>query len=168
MENKQQKLVAALKDGSVIDHIPSDKLFTVVQLLGLDKYKEPVLIGNNLESKVMNRKGLIKISDKFLTEDEISKLAAICPKIRLTVIRNFEVVDKHDITLPDTLTDIVKCQNPVCITNNEPMKTVFYVKREDSTGSLFPHNFDVFDDSDPILKCRYCGKEVHLKDIKLK
>ena len=149
-QNKEHLMVAALENGSVIDHIPTDKLFTVAQLLRLSECKEEVVIANNLESQVMGRKGLLKISGKFFTEAEISKLAVICPNIRLTVIKDFKVVEKREVTLPEELTNIVKCANPVCITNNEPMKTVFYRMDKDT------------------LKCRYCGKEQKLKDIKLK
>ncbi len=145
---KQQ--VAALENGSVIDHIPTDKLFIVAQLLQLELCTEPVLIGNNLESQVMGKKGIIKIAGKFFSESEISKLAVLCPNMRLTVIRDYEVAEKREIALPEELTNIVKCANPVCITNNEPMKTVFYRKDLET------------------LKCRYCGKEQKLKDIKLK
>lgn len=161
-------MVAALENGSVIDHIPTDKLFTVVRLLELDKFSEPIFIGNNLDSKAMDRKGLIKIANKFLTEQEMSRLAVVCPKIRLTVIRNFEVVEKRDIYLPDTLTDIVKCPNPVCITNNEPMKTVFSVDRHNYIHQFMPHMHELEEDGNSKLKCRYCGKEVKLEDIKLK
>ena len=98
----------------------------------------------------MGRKGLIKISGKFFSEAEISKLAVVCPNIRLTVIKDYKVAEKREVTLPEELTNIGKCANPVCITNNEPMKTVFYRKDSDT------------------LKCRYCGKEQNLKDIKLK
>ena len=87
---------------------------------------------------------------KFFTEDEINKLAVVCPNIRVVVIRDYKVAEKIEVTLPETLTDIVKCANPVCITNNEPMRTVFY--RKDSQT----------------LKCRYCGKEQKIADIKLK
>ena len=125
-QNKENMMVAALENGSVIDHIPTDKLFTIVQLLDLEKFKEEVVIANNLKSQVMGKKGLIKISGKFFSEAEISKLAVVCPNIRLTVIKDYEVKEKREVLLPDTLTNIVKCANPVCITNNEPMKTVFY------------------------------------------
>lgn len=143
-------MVAAIENGSVIDHIPTDKLFTVSQLLDLEKCSSEVVIANNLKSQVMNRKGLIKISGKFFTEDEINKLAVVCPNIRVVVIRDYKVAEKIEVTLPETLTDIVKCANPVCITNNEPMRTVFY--RKDGQT----------------LKCRYCGKEQKIADIKLK
>ena len=149
-QNKENMMVAALENGSVIDHIPTDKLFTVAQLLQLRDCKEEVVIANNLKSNVMNKKGLLKISGKFFNEEEISQLAVICPNIRLTVIKDYKVVEKREVLLPDTLTNIVKCANPVCITNNEPMKTVFYRKDKDT------------------LKCRYCGKDQKLKDIKLK
>ena len=126
--NKEHMMVAAIENGSVIDHIPTDKLFTVAQLLDLEKCSTEVVIANNLKSQVMNRKGLIKISGKFFTEDEINKLAVVCPNIRVVVIRDYKVAEKIEVTLPETLTDIVKCANPVCITNNEPMRTVFYRK----------------------------------------
>lgn len=94
-QNKENMMVAALENGSVIDHIPTDKLFTVAQLLQLSECKEEVVIANNLKSNVMNKKGLIKISGKFFSESEISKLAVLCPNIRLTVIRNYEVAEKR-------------------------------------------------------------------------
>lgn len=148
--NKEHMMVAAIENGSVIDHIPTDKLFTVAQLLNLEGCNAEVVIANNLKSQVMDRKGLIKISGKFFSEEEISQLAVVCPNIRVVVIKDYKVAEKIEVTLPETLTNIVKCANPVCITNNEPMKTVFYRKDMQT------------------LKCRYCGKEQKLKDIKLR
>ena len=149
-QNKEQMMVAALQNGSVIDHIPTGKLFTIVQLLGLDTFKNEVIIANNLDSKAMGKKGLIKISNKFFSEAEISKLAVVCRGIRLTVIKDFKVAEKREINLPERLIDIVRCANPVCITNNEPMKTYFTL--HDALT----------------VKCRYCGKEQHLENLKLK
>ena len=149
MKNKDL-LVAALQNGSVIDHIPTDKLFTIVKLLELEKYDEPVTIGNNLESSKMGKKGLIKVSDKFFTDEDLSRLAVVCPNMRLTVIRDYEVVEKREIALPDTLTNLVKCANPVCITNNEPMKTFFEV-----------------DKLKGLVRCHYCGKTQKIGKINL-
>lgn len=144
-------MVAALENGSVIDHIPVDKLFTLVQMLQLDKCTEPVTIGNNLESKKYDKKGIIKVSGKFFTDDELSRLAVVCPNMKLAVIRNYEVVEKREIALPETLRDVVKCANPVCITNNEPMHTLFHVNEEEG-----------------VVKCHYCGKTQKIGSIKLK
>ncbi len=152
MEEKRKDLiVAALKNGTVIDHIPTNKLFTVVQLLELDKSNDSVTIGNNYSSKRLGKKGLIKVADRFFTDDEISRLAVVCPNIRLCIINDYEVVEKKEVRLPERLTNVVRCANPVCITNNEPMKTIF----------------NVTDKERGIVKCHYCGKEQCIENIKL-
>ena len=148
---KTELLVAALKNGTVIDHIPSDKVFDVVNLLNLTKIDNPITIGSNLSSRKMGTKGIIKIADRYFTEEECSKLSAIAPNIVLNIIRDFEVVEKKMISMPDQFRGIVRCSNPKCITNHEPMQTVF----------------DVIDKENGTLRCRYCNKDVHKGDIKL-
>ena len=143
--------VAALKEGSVIDHIPTDKLFTLAQMLQLEKFTEPVTIGNNLESRKIGKKGIIKVSGKFFTDEELSRLAAVCPNMQLAVIRDYQVVEKRDIVLPDNLNNVLVCGNPVCITNNEPTKT----------------KFTVIDKELGMVRCHYCGKTQKLGNIKL-
>ena len=116
-----------MENGTVIDHIPSEKLFTVVSLLGLKQMSNNITIGFNLQSKKLGKKGIIKIADKFFTDDEINRIAVVAPNVKLNIIRNYEVVEKRELTLPDELIGIVKCANPKCITNNEPMLTRFHV-----------------------------------------
>ena len=129
--------VAALKNGTVIDHIPSEKLFTVVQLLGVEQMTSNITIGFNLDSKKLGKKGIIKIADKFFCDEEIN------------IIRDYEVVEKKEVKMPDELRGIVKCANPKCITNNEPMATIFHVIDKDNC----------------IVKCHYCEKEQKREEI---
>ena len=149
--DKKELQVAALENGTVIDHIPSEKLFSVVSLLGLKQMSNNITIGFNLESKKLGKKGIIKIADKFFTDDEINRIAVVAPNVKLNIIRNYEVVEKRELTLPDELRGIVKCANPKCITNNEPMATRFHV----------------IDKEQCIIKCHYCEKEQERKDITL-
>jgi aspartate carbamoyltransferase regulatory subunit len=151
-ENKKPALqVSALCNGTVIDHIPADKLFAVVNLLDIPAMSNNVTIGYNLESKKLGKKGLIKIADRFFTDDEINKISVVAPNVVLNTIRDYNVVEKREVKMPDEIHNIIKCNNLNCITNNEPMETHFYVaNRETHT-----------------LKCRYCEKEVNLDDIKL-
>ncbi len=144
--------VAALENGTVIDHIPSDKLFTVVSLLGLEHMTNNITIGFNLDSKLLGKKGIIKIADKFFTDDEINRIAVVAPNVRMNIIRDYEVVEKSELQLPDELLGIVKCSNPKCITNNEPM----------------PTRFHVIDKENCVIKCHYCEKEQHRSEIQLK
>ncbi|HIZ00865.1 MAG TPA: aspartate carbamoyltransferase regulatory subunit [Candidatus Bacteroides merdipullorum] len=151
MNDKKELQVAALENGTVIDHIPSEKLFTVVSLLGLEHMSNNITIGFNLQSKKLGKKGIIKIADKFFTDDEINRIAVVAPNVKLNIIRNYEVVEKRELTLPDELIGIVKCANPQCITNNEPMPTRFHVIDKDKC----------------VIRCHYCEKEQERKDITL-
>ena len=80
--------VAALENGTVIDHIPSDSLFTVVALLNLDQISDRITIGNNLDSVKLNKKGIIKIENKFFDDDEINRISVVAPSIQLSTIKN--------------------------------------------------------------------------------
>lgn len=151
MNGKKELQVAALENGTVIDHIPSDKLFTVVTLLDLQNTEANITIGNNLESKKLGKKGIIKIANRFFSNDEINRLAVVAPNIVLNVIRNYQVVEKRTAVLPEVLKGIVRCNNPKCISNNEPMQT----------------HFVVVDREHGNLKCHYCEKEQSLDNIKL-
>lgn len=151
MNEKKELQVAALENGTVIDHIPSDKVFTVVSLLDLQNTDGNITIGNNFESKKLGKKGIIKVADRFFTDEEVSRLSVVAPNIKLNIIRHYEVVEKKQIVMPDELKGIVKCNNPKCITNNEPMQTWFHV----------------IDKELGILKCHYCEKEQQKDNIKL-
>ena len=86
--NKNEMLVAAIKNGTVIDHIPSDKTYQVAQLLGLQNLQTPVTIGYNYLSKKLGKKGIIKVEDKFFTDEEISRLSVVTPNIVLNITLN--------------------------------------------------------------------------------
>ena len=149
--SKKERLVAAIENGSVIDHIPTEKTFQVVNLLQLQKLVMPVTIGFNFSSKMVGSKGIIKVSDKFFTDDEISRLSVVAPNVVLNIIKDYEVVEKKKVVTPDELRGIVKCNNPKCITNNEPMETIF----------------NVMDKENGIVKCHYCDKEQHIDKVEL-
>jgi len=146
--NKKERLVAAIQHGTVIDHIPADKTYQVAMLLGLFELKSPVTIGFNYPSQKVGNKGIIKVSDKFFTDDEISRLSVVAPKVILNIIRDYEVVEKKPVETPAEIRGIVKCNNPKCITNNEPMQTYFHV-------------------SDGQLTCHYCEKEQDINKVEL-
>ena len=104
-----------------------------------------------MPSKKVGCKGIIKVSDKFFTDDEISRLSVVAPKVILNIIRDYEVVEKKTVETPDEIKGIVKCNNPKCVTNNEPMDTVFHV----------------IDKEQGVLKCHYCDKEQDINKVEL-
>lgn len=144
--------VAALENGTAIDHIPADAVFKVVSLLQLQKLNNRITIGNNLKSSKMGSKGIIKVSDKFFREDELNRIALVAPNVNLNIIRNFEVVEKKKVVLPDEIVEIMKCNNPKCITNNEPMKTRFHVTDKEKVE----------------LQCHYCEIKIKKEEVVLR
>lgn len=144
MAQKKELAVAALRNGIVIDHIPSRVLFKCVKILGLENLDTQLTIGNNLNSSKLEAKGIIKVADVFFPEQTLNRIALLAPTAVVNTINDFEVVEKKQVTLPDTIVGIVKCDNPKCISNNEPMYTRFSVVNREPV----------------IIKCHYCSHTV--------
>ena len=142
MEAKKELIVPAIENGTVIDHIPTDVVYQVIRLLGLERYNDEVLIGNYLHSNKFGRKGIVKIKNKFFDKDEINKIALVAPLASIITIRNYNIVEKIKAEIPDHIDHIIKCMNPKCITNFEQIDT----------------KFDVVDKENLKLKCHYCEK----------
>lgn len=151
-EIKKELAVAALQNGTVIDHIPAQSLFKVVSLLGIENLKSSVTIGYNLDSKKLGKKGILKVADVFFEEDILNRLALLAPNVNVNIINDYKVVKKYKVTLPDDIVGIVRCNNPKCITNNEPMPTRFHVEDKDNVQ----------------LRCHYCERTVSKDEIELK
>lgn len=148
-QNSTKELaVAALENGTVIDHIPSENLFKAVKILGIEKLGTQLTIGNNLSSHKLGTKGIIKVADTIFAEETINRIAILAPRAKVNIIADYHVVEKHNVELPMHIVGLVRCPNRKCITNNEPMRT----------------RFDVIDTESVTLKCRYCGRVVKSAD----
>ena len=143
--------VSAIKEGTVIDHIPASALFKVVSILNLEKLDTMITIGNSLGSDKLGKKGIIKLSKVFFKDDDINKIALVAPSAKLNLIRDYEVVEKRVVEIPDEIIGIAKCVNPKCITNNEAVTT----------------RFEVVSKSEVKLKCHYCEKITSQKNIEI-
>lgn len=151
IKKKLKLKVSAIKEGTVIDHIPAQSLFKVITILGLDSIENQITFGTNLDSGKLGSKAIIKVSDKFFEDDEINKIALIAPNAKLNIIRDYEVVEKKVVEIPDKITGIVKCFNPKCITNSERITT----------------SFKVVNKSPVSLKCKYCEKITSYEQIRM-
>jgi aspartate carbamoyltransferase regulatory subunit len=134
--------VSAIKDGTVIDHIPADSLFKVISILRLEKIEGMITFGTNLESHRLGKKGIIKLSGVFFKDKDINRIALIAPDAKLNIIRDYKVVEKKVVEVPDEISGIAKCVNPMCITNHEKIET----------------KFSVVDKREIQLRCYYCEK----------
>jgi aspartate carbamoyltransferase regulatory subunit len=137
-----------LENGTVLDHIPAQYVYKALDLLGLKDIENQITIGINLASKIYGTKGIIKIADKFFEDEELNKLALIAPKATVNVIRDFKVVEKKTLEIPEEVIGIARCKNPKCVTNHQPIKTKFATIQNGDEISL---------------KCHYCEKISSIK-----
>lgn len=142
MKDRKQLVVSAIKEGTVIDHIPAKDLFKVISILGLDHIETYITFGTNLDSKKLGKKAIIKVSKVFFRQEDINRIALVAPEAKLNIIRDYQVVEKMIVEVPDEITGIAKCVNPMCITNKEEVKTKFKVVNKKEVS----------------LKCHYCEK----------
>lgn len=142
VENRKELIVSALENGTVIDHIPSKSVFQVIKILNLDNFDNQILFGTNLDSQKFGKKGIIKVKNRFFEKDEINKIALVAPSATLIVIKNFEIIEKKQVELPETVDRIIKCINPNCVTNHENIQTKFTLVDKEAVK----------------LQCSYCEK----------
>lgn len=144
--------VTAIRNGTVIDHVRNEATFKVAQLLHVEKEQYQVLVGMNLPSGRVGKKGIIKVENRELTPQEVNKIALIAPEATVNIIKDFKVVQKRRVEVQDRVEGIVRCFNPNCITNRQPVTSVFQlVSRSPVT-----------------LRCTYCERHMNAGDIILK
>lgn len=134
--------VSAIKDGTVIDHIPAGNLFLVINILRLNEIKETITFGTNFISEKLGKKAIIKLSNVFFKDNDINRIALVAPEAKLNIIRDYKVVEKRIVEVPDEIQGIIKCVNPKCITNHERIVTKFMVVNKKKIQ----------------LRCNYCEK----------
>jgi aspartate carbamoyltransferase regulatory subunit len=151
-KDKSELKIKAIENGTVIDHITANKSLHILKILGLpDDDVVNVTIAMNVISGEIGRKDILKIESRELDHKELNQVALIAPKATINIIRDYEPVKKDKIRLPDTITSILKCTNPKCITNyeNEPITPIF----------------NVIEKNPPVVRCHYCEKLIKTEDI---
>ena len=90
MEKSGKELkVSAIKNGTVLDHIPANQLFEVITILGLRECPNQITFGMNLDSKLLGKKAIIKVADRFFEETQINKVALVAPEAKINIIKVF-------------------------------------------------------------------------------
>ena len=134
--------IDSIKNGIVIDHIAAGLGMKLYFLLGLDSLDCSVAIIKNAPSSKMGKKDIIKIEGPITVNLDI--LGVLDENITINVIKNNEIVEKRVLTLPETVTNVIKCKNPRCITS---------VEQE------LPHRFKLTDRENRIYRCMYCEQK---------
>ncbi|WP_324736484.1 aspartate carbamoyltransferase regulatory subunit [Thermococcus sp. SY098] len=142
--------VSAIKEGTVIDHIPAGKGLKVIEILNLDALNGgTVLLAMNVHSKKLGRKDIVKVEGKYLSEEEVNKIALIAPTATVNIIRDYKVAEKFNVEVPEKISGILRCANPNCISNHEYVVPKFYVISKEPLK----------------VRCHYCERTMEEEEI---
>lgn len=151
-DEHSMRRVTAIRNGTVIDHIPNGQALRVLEMLGISgSTSVPVSLVMNVPSKKMGSKDIIKVEDRELTQTELDRLALVAPDAHVAIIRAYSVAEKLTINLGEEVTNVVRCMMSNCITTNlrEPL----------------PHRLKVVS-KDPLeIRCHYCGRPQDIDEL---
>ena len=162
MSEGRELLIRAIRNGIVIDHIPSEKVFAIVEILKLKEYSERITVATNMPSSSLGRKGIIKIEEKILEEKELNNIALLAPNVTINIIEDYKVIEKTKLDRLDKVIGLMKCDNPKCISNRENVKTKFVRVKNDSENS---NGSDLKEKAK--YKCFYCEKVILEDEIQI-
>lgn len=156
MPDKSNMLVDRIENGLVIDHMKPGKSLIVMDLLNLSGHdflnsNRVIAVAMNVRSSQNNKKDVLKISDFELPPSLKEKLGLLIPEATLNIIRNYEVIEKSQFTLPTTIIGL-NCPSDTCITNlREDVQKKFYVQKANSHSVM--------------LKCKFCDQSFNIESF---
>ncbi|RLG79497.1 MAG: aspartate carbamoyltransferase regulatory subunit [Thermoprotei archaeon] len=150
--DEKKLLVSKIRDGTVIDHIPAGKALEVLRILGLTgKEGYRIALVMNVDSGKLGRKDIVKIEEKWLSRKEVDLIALIAPTATINIVKDYRVVSKYKVSIPDEIVDAIKCPNPTCISrrSGEVARSRFILRSRDPV----------------LLECYYCGTVVRGDEV---
>lgn len=132
-------IIGKIDNGIVIDHIKAGNSMKLYKILNLEKVENTVAIIKSVKSEKMGKKDIIKIDE--LIDINLDVLGYVDPGITVNIIKNGTLDTKYNLELPDKVTDVIKCDNPRCITTTE---------------QELPHIFKLTDRENGVYRCIYC------------
>lgn len=140
-------LVNSIEKGIVIDHITAGLGAKILELLDVDLSDKTVAFIMNAPSDKHGKKDIVKIQD--ITDVNLDVLGLIEPNATVNIIENGTIVKKINLSLPQTVTNVIKCKNPRCVTSVE---------------AAAPHIFHLINDEHREYRCEYCDDIVCMKE----
>jgi aspartate carbamoyltransferase regulatory subunit len=140
--------ITSIKDGLVIDHIKAGMGVKIFNYLSLDKVNSQVALIMNVKSEKMVKKDIIKIENS--SEINYTVLSLLSPHLTINEVKDGEICRKLSPELPEKVADVLKCNNPRCITTVE---------------NYVPHTFSLINEDRGTYKCDYCDNITKLSDL---
>lgn len=132
-------LINPIKNGTVLDHITAGNGMKLYKILRLNELECPVAIITNAYSQKMDKKDIIKIDGDVKLDLDV--IGYVDPGVTINKIADSKVVERKHLSLPETISDVIRCKNPRCITSIE---------------QELPHKFKLVDRDKKVYRCIYC------------
>ncbi len=148
----EELVVRRISNGTVIDHIPAGRALKVLRILGItgeEGYMVSMVM--NVYSKKLGKKDIVKVEGRELSSEEVNKIALVAPSATINIVRDYEVIEKRKVELPERIEGIVRCVNPKCVTN-APREAV-------------RPSFRVISRKPLKLVCEYCGEYLTEEEV---
>ena len=140
-------LVRKIKNGTVIDHIDAGKGMDILNILGFPKKDgNTITVSMNVPSQKINSKDIVKIENLFLKNHDVDKIAILSANATINIVKNYTLVDKYTVKIPDKIVGLFKCSNHNCVTNGEQIIPKLITKHG-------------------MLKCYYCRRIINTDDL---
>ena len=135
--------VGKIENGIVLDHIHAGRGMSIYHHMELSKMECPVAIIKNARSNAMGKKDIVKI-ETDADSINLDVIAFIDPDITVNIIKDGELIEKKRVPLPKEIKNVIKCNNPRCITTIE---------------QGIQHMFYLADSRRKIYRCVYCDEK---------
>jgi aspartate carbamoyltransferase regulatory subunit len=148
----EELVVSRIRDGTVIDHISAGQALNVLRILGVrggEGYTVALIM--NVPSKKLGKKDIVKIEGRELKPSEVDRIALIAPDATINTVRDYKVVKKASVRLPDEVRGLLSCTNPNCI-SVKPREPVL-------------PTFTVISRKPLVLSCKYCGTHISQEEV---
>jgi aspartate carbamoyltransferase regulatory subunit len=140
--------ITPIRNGTVIDHIPSGLSLEVLSIIGVAEIDRDstVSVALHVRSQKLGWKDIVKVENMELSSRKVNAIALIAPSATIAIIRDYKVREKRAVDLPDRVIGVLRCPNPNCISNqNEPVEPEFEVARRRPVV---------------VVRCVYCERQV--------
>lgn len=156
--DKEKRIIGYIERGIVIDHIPTGKIWEIVDILGVPNYLDGRVslgegyLGHDKRTNQEKRKGILKIEGKYLSPSQLNLIALISEEVSVSFISEGKVKDKFKVKIPKLLESLVVCPNSNCITNNKDEGVLSKIHYDCNKG----------------YRCHYCEREFNEDELELK
>lgn len=134
-------IVTSIENGIVIDHITAGLGAQILEYLNIDTSENTIAFIMNAQSQKHGKKDIIKIQN--VTDVDLTVLGLIDPNATVNIIKDGKIAEKIKLSLPETVTNVIKCKNPRCVTSVE---------------SGIPHIFHLINPETREYRCEYCDE----------